>query len=156
MGLVQVLMVVSAGLVVNALLPDPSNGGVPALTYIFGPVAGLVGNGDVRVFEDAGLTVLGDTLRFAQEVRLAAMTPRADASSTGYALVDPGREYLILQPVEKGGSFTVTLEAGTYAPQWHDLTTRETRIAEQVTLERDARASFVAPFAKPGCWTFLN
>lgn len=42
----------------------------------------------------------------------------------------------------------MTLEAGTYAPQWHDLTTRETRSADQVTVERDARASFVAPFAK--------
>jgi len=72
---------------------------------------------------EAARFALGDTLRYAQEVRLAAMTPRADASSTGYALVDPGHEYLVLQPVEKGGSFTVTLEAGTYAPQWHDLST---------------------------------
>ena len=98
---------------------------------------------------EAARFALGDTLRFAQEVRLAAMTPRADASSTGYALVDPGREYLVLQPVEKGGSFTVTLEAGTYAPQWHDLTMRGTRSTDQVTVERDARARFVAPFAKP-------
>src|SRR5438034_11828055 len=95
---------------------------------------------------EAARYALGDTLRFAQEVQLAAMTPQADASSTGYALVDPGREYLVLQPVEKGGSFTVTLEAGTYAPQWHDLTTRETRSTDQVTVERDARASFLAPF----------
>jgi len=43
----------------------------------------------------------------------------------------------------------VTLEAGTSAPQWHDLTTRETRSTDQVTVERDARASFVAPFEKP-------
>jgi hypothetical protein len=36
----------------------------------------------------------------------------AHLSSTGYALVDPGREYLVLQPQEHGGLFAVTLEAG--------------------------------------------
>jgi hypothetical protein len=45
---------------------------------------------------------------------------------------------------------TVTLAAGTYAAEWHNLTTRETRGADQVTVERDARVSFTAPFPKPG------
>jgi hypothetical protein len=104
---------------------------------------------------EAARYALGDTLRAGRHAALrtggptSSDEPRADARPTGYALVDPGREYLVLQPSEKGGSFTVTLEAGTYAPQWHDLTTRETRSADHVTVERGARASFVAPSVKP-------
>ncbi len=52
---------------------------------------------------------LGDTLRFARRVDLAAMTPSGDLSSTGYALANPGDEYLVLQPSESGDAFTVDL-----------------------------------------------
>jgi hypothetical protein len=85
---------------------------------------------------------LGDTLRTALKVRLAAMTPRGDVCSTGYGLANPGQEYLILQPAEHGGSFTVALEVGTYAAEWHNLATRETQRADDLTVERQPRTSF--------------
>jgi hypothetical protein len=99
---------------------------------------------------EAARYALGDTLRYAQKVQLPAMVPRSELSSTGYALVDPGREYLVLQPQEQGGSFTVTLEAGTYALVWHDLASREMRGPEQLLVERSGSFSFSAPFAQPG------
>jgi len=40
---------------------------------------------------------MGDTRRIAARVDLAKMEPRGDLSSTGYALVSPGHEYLVLQ-----------------------------------------------------------
>jgi hypothetical protein len=48
----------------GTLLPDPSNGGKPALTFLLPGAAGPAGNGDVRIFEDVGQTILGDVLRF--------------------------------------------------------------------------------------------
>ena len=93
---------------------------------------------------------MGDTRRYAQKVNLAAMSPRGELSSTGYALVDPGGEYLVLQPGHEGGPFSVALEAGTYAPEWHDLASRERWAADQVTIEGDGPVSFTAPFATRG------
>lgn len=58
---------------------------------------------------------MGDTLRFAERMNLIAMEPRDDLSSTRYTLASPGEEYLVLQPNEKGGPFTVMLEPGTYS-----------------------------------------
>lgn len=34
---------------------------------------------------------MGDTLRFASRMRLIAMAPRSDLSSTSYALANPGK-----------------------------------------------------------------
>jgi hypothetical protein len=39
-------------------------------------------------------------------MRLLAMTPRGELSSTGYALADPGREYLVLRPAGAAEPFT--------------------------------------------------
>src|SRR5262249_19582634 len=59
---------------------------------------------------------LGDTLNYANKMDLSAMTPQGNVSSTGYALVNPGSEYLIYQP--NSGQFTVHLDAGQYAFEW--------------------------------------
>lgn len=93
---------------------------------------------------------MGDTLRYAQKVRLADAEPRGDLSSTGFALAYPGDEYLVLQPGEKGGPFTVTVEAGAYAAEWYDVTGRKTRGAGKLAVKRDGPASFTSPFATPG------
>ena len=37
------------------------------------------------------------------------MAPRADLTSTGYALANPGKEYLVLQPNETNDGFEVRL-----------------------------------------------
>jgi hypothetical protein len=52
---------------------------------------------------------MGDTLRYAQRMRLIALQPRDDLSSTAYALAHPGEEYLVLQPSETADPFSVTL-----------------------------------------------
>jgi hypothetical protein len=90
---------------------------------------------------------LGDTLRYARRMNLVAMEPRGDLSSTGYALANPGDEYLVLQPSEAAEPFAVTLEANTYAVEWHNLTTRETRPAPALTIGSNGRTSFTPPFA---------
>jgi hypothetical protein len=93
---------------------------------------------------------MGDTRRFAERVRLVEMEPRGDLSSTGYALANPGREYLVLDPGEAAGPFTVTLAAGTYPVEWYGVDRRETAWTGEVRLDRTTPVSFRAPFDPPG------
>jgi hypothetical protein len=93
---------------------------------------------------------MGDTLRFAGRIGLGGMAPRGELSSTGYALADPGQEYLVLQPAETAGPFTVQLPAGTYAVQWHSLGSRDTVGVDQVTVAGPGAVAFTAPFAAAG------
>jgi hypothetical protein len=92
---------------------------------------------------------MGDTLQFAQRIRLTTMQPRGDLSSTGYALANPGEEYLILQPAELADPFTVTMHPGTYSAQWYAVNSRQRATADQVTASRHAVIGFTAPFARP-------
>jgi hypothetical protein len=59
---------------------------------------------------------LGYTVRYAQRMQLANIAPRGDLTSTGHALADPGKEYLVFQ--RAGGSFTVDLADGSYTAEW--------------------------------------
>ncbi len=93
---------------------------------------------------------MGDTLRFARKIDLARMEPRGDLSSTGYALTNPGEEYLVLQPDETAEPFTVRLEANSYFVRWHSVGSRETKDAGTVTIESRDDATFEAPFAVAG------
>jgi len=93
---------------------------------------------------------MGDTLRFAERMKLTEMEPRGDLSSTRYALADPGKEYLVLEPSETANSFTLTLAAGTYAVQWYSVNSRETVGAGKVTVESSTTISFSAPFEAAG------
>jgi Family of unknown function (DUF6298) len=93
---------------------------------------------------------MGDTLRFAREMGLIAMEPRGDLSSTGYALANPGEEYLVLQPSETADPFTVTLEPYTYSVQWYSVGRRETKGAGKVTVEDHKSTRFTAPFVEAG------
>jgi hypothetical protein len=93
---------------------------------------------------------MGDTLRFAREMDLAEMEPRGDLSSTGYALANPGQEYLVLQPSETAGPFTVTLEPYTYSVQWYSVGRRETKGAGKVRIENPGGTTFEAPFSEAG------
>jgi hypothetical protein len=108
--------------------PDPSAGG--PMSY--------------AAFEPARYA-MGDTLRFAERMNLIEMKPRDDLSSTGYALADPGREYLVLQPSGAAGSFTVLLEPGTYAAEWFGIEDRKTVPGDAMTVERAAATSFSPP-----------
>jgi hypothetical protein len=100
-------------------------------------------------YEPARLA-MGDTRRYAERVQLSAMQPRGDLSSTGYALANPGHEYLVLQPSEAAELFTVELAAGTYAVEWYGVTCRETVEVEPITVESAGAISFTAPFEAAG------
>lgn len=99
---------------------------------------------------EAARYAMGDTLRYAQRMNLIDMAPRGDLSSTGYALSNPGEEYLVLQPGDTADPFTVTLDAGTYTAEWHSVNSRETAGAGKVTVESEGSTSFTAPFAEVG------
>jgi hypothetical protein len=88
---------------------------------------------------------MGDTLRFAERMRLIDMEPRDDLSSTGYALANPGQEYLVLRPNEAAGSFTVLLEPGTYTAEWFSIEGRKTVPDDATTVEGSAATSFSPP-----------
>jgi hypothetical protein len=93
---------------------------------------------------------MGDTVRFAQQMNLIEMQPRGDLSSTGYALANPSKEYLVLDPSETADPFNVTLAAGTYTVEWSNLKSRETVRAGEVTVENSTTKIFSAPFEEPG------
>ena len=93
---------------------------------------------------------MGDTLRYAQKVKLVEMEPRGDLTSTGYALANRGKEYLVLQPGKTSDPFTVTLAAGVYTVQWYSVDTRKTARAGKVTVGSPAPIRFAAPFAAAG------
>jgi hypothetical protein len=99
---------------------------------------------------EAARYAMGDTLRFARRMELVEMAPRDDLSSTGFVLASPGEEYLVLQPTPAADPFTVTLEAGTYSVEWHDVGSRQAQVAGDVTVEGDRGTGFAAPFAQAG------
>jgi hypothetical protein len=82
---------------------------------------------------EAARYAMGDTLRFARRMDLTRTVPDNELSSTTYALANPGKEYLVLQPSESAAPFTVSLPPGTYRVEWFDLTARETRSANELT-----------------------
>ena len=84
---------------------------------------------------------MGDTRDFAERISLMTMQPRPDLSSTGFALADAGKEYLILQPSETAGQFTITLTAGRYAVEWHSLPSRDTGAGDTLTVPDLARST---------------
>jgi hypothetical protein len=90
---------------------------------------------------------MGDTLRFAARMNLIEMEPRDDLSSTEYALATPGEEYLVLQPSDEGGPFTVMLEPGTYSAEWFGIDGRATVQGEETTIESSTGTRFVPPEA---------
>lgn len=59
---------------------------------------------------------MGYTKAYADKMDLASVKPRGDLTSTGYALANPGSEYLVYAP--SGGSFWVDLVADSYCLEW--------------------------------------
>jgi Family of unknown function (DUF6298) len=91
----------------------------------------------------------GDTRRLADKMNLLSMEPRGDLSSTGYALVDPGREYLVVQPATTSAPIVATLVPGKYTVQWFSINGRTTRAAGTITITRPGEKSFSAPSQTP-------
>jgi len=123
------------GIIAGVNPPDPSSGGPGVPPY--------------EAFE-AARYAMGDTLRYAEKIDLIKMEPRGDLASTGFALANPGKEYLVLQPGKTADSFTVTLEVGTYTVEWFSVDSRETQGTDKVTVKGSTSASFSAPFEAVG------
>jgi hypothetical protein len=113
------------------------------------PTSASPGVPPYEAFEPARYA-MGDTLRYAQKMTLIKMAPRGDLTSTGFALANPGEEYLILQPTDSAEPFTVTLDAGTYTIEWYSVNSRKTEGADSLTVERAESVGFTAPFAEVG------
>ena len=117
------------GIILGVNPPDPSAGG-PMSSAAFEPAR----------------YAMGDTLRFADRMHLIDMEPRDDLSSTGYALANPGQEYLVLQPAGAAEPFTVALEPGPYRAEWFAVDGRQRTAAGQVTAAGPEPVGFAAPF----------
>jgi Family of unknown function (DUF6298) len=105
-------------------------------------------NPDFDYLEPARLAQ-GDARRQADRMDLLAMEPRGDLTSTGYALANPGREYLVLQP-EDSAALTVTLLPGAYKVRWFHIDDRIWQTAPKVTVATATTTTFTSPFATPG------
>jgi hypothetical protein len=118
----------------------------------FGIIAGLrpgpapeAGVPPFEFYEPARLA-MGDTRRYAERMGLIDMEPRRDTTSTGFALVNAGKEYLVLEPTGTGSPFTVTLQPGRYAAEWFGVAGRETLPSDELTVDRGGAREFRAPF----------
>ena len=92
---------------------------------------------------------MGDTRRLAERMNLIQTQPDGDLSSTGYALANPGEEYLVLQPAATADPFTVRLAAGTYTVEWFGVDSRQTMAGNEVSVDRDEPLDLTAPLAQP-------
>jgi hypothetical protein len=88
---------------------------------------------------------MGYTRRFAERMGLVNMEPRGELSSTGFALINPGKEYLILEPSATPKPFTVELVAGRYALEWFGIANRETIVASELSVMRSGVITLEAP-----------
>lgn len=93
---------------------------------------------------------MGDTVRLARRLNLMAMEPRGELTSTGFALVSEGSEYVVLQPVETAGPITVTLLPATYEVEWFDIGSRTTEQAAPVSVDAPAAVPFKRPSGTSG------
>ena len=69
---------------------------------------------------------MGYTLKYSQLVDLLSMSPSSELCSSGYCLINPGREYLVYLPT--GGTVRVDLSAasGSFVASWFSPTTGRT------------------------------
>jgi hypothetical protein len=92
----------------------------------------------------AGRAAMGHTRSYTNRMNLAAMAPRADLSSTGHCLANPGSEYLTYQPGP--GMLRLTLATGAYSVEWFNTVTGTVQTAPGVK-GNGRPQNFKAPFA---------
>jgi hypothetical protein len=109
------------------------------------PTGGAADGNEAYASFEPGRYAMGDTRRYAEKMALATMAPRDELSSTGYALADPGREYLVLQAGDAAEPFTVVVELGSYDVEWHHLGSRRTAGGAEVMVASDAATTFRGP-----------
>jgi hypothetical protein len=88
---------------------------------------------------------IGDTRRLADRIGLVDMSPVGELTSTGYALANPGLEYVALQPSDAGEGIAIQLPAGTYEVEWFRLGDREWTASGRVSVADEERTTLHAP-----------
>jgi hypothetical protein len=129
----------------------------------FGLIGGLEPAGDpdpeagVPPFEfyEPARWAMGDTQRYAERINLIEMEPRSELSSTGYALANPGEEYLVLEPEGDGRAVTIQLAAGRYAVEWLNVASREAAAADSVTVDSDGPVELTPPWSADAVVVYL-
>lgn len=86
---------------------------------------------------------MGDPRAFTLRMNMAQVSPQPSLSTSGSALADPGREYLVFAP--GGGPFQVTLVPGTYTVEWFNTSTQATTVMP--TLAATGVTTLTPPFA---------
>jgi hypothetical protein len=86
---------------------------------------------------------LGYTALYAGKLDLERALPSTSLCSTGYCLVEPGRQYLVYQP--GSGNFKLTVAAGTYAAEWFNPATEKPVDGGTLTVA-DGLRTFTPPF----------
>ena len=89
---------------------------------------------------------MGCTRRLAEQVRLLRLEPRPDLCSTGFALADPGQEYVTLQP-DATEPLSITLDPGRYAVRWYGLVAADLVASEELSVDESGPCSLEAPDA---------
>ena len=107
-------------------------------------------------FYEPARWAMGDTRRYAERIQLVDARPRRDVGSTGYALVNPGSEYVVLEPHGDGRTFTVDLAAGSYAVEWFDVTARETVAGAALTVDTSMTVELTSPFRSGPAVVYLS
>ena len=103
-------------------------------------------NGTLDPIYDPIRRTMGYTLTYANKFTdLASMVPSETISSTKYALVNSGKEYLAYQPASNT-SFTVNLIAGTYSYEWFNPSNGAIASTGSLSVSAGNR-SFTAPFS---------
>ena len=74
------------------------------------------------IWQDSARMAMGQTRRYAERIDLAHMPPDDSLAETRYCLANPGKEYLIFQPGNKG-EFAVNLREApaTFAVEWFNV-----------------------------------
>jgi Family of unknown function (DUF6298) len=102
-------------------------------------------NGSNMPADNNARASIGYARSYANRMDLAAMTPRESLSSSGYALANPGNEYLFYQP-DSNTPFSVNLLSGTYIYEWFNPGTGSVVFTGSITAV-DGTRPFTAPFA---------
>ncbi len=103
---------------------------------------------------DSARLAMGQTLKMANQLSLAAMTPHNELASTSFCLANPGKEYVIYLP--EGGEVAVDLSKiqGSAKVQW--MKPVEGNLIPGKTIKGGTKTSFEAPFSGDAVLYIVN
>ena len=100
--------------------------------------------GKLRPQDDGPRRAMGQTLALSGRINLARSTPRAELSSTGYCLAEPGVSYVVFAPEGGGLEVDLTAASSSFQVEWHNVASGMVAKAGAVT--GGAKRLLHAPF----------